>query len=285
MLGLVSCGNNKESDEATDDTTKTETTEELVEGAIPFDFPITDMKAEVGDFVLVPSFNMWKSNLEQEDPTNQTYIFYAYTMSEIGDVQSTIEFTFDGEKEMPNSIIIPIPQNQTAQKGDIVLTWWQTGSGMQRAIVVDDSNPAQPKVLYLDLDYDNPAKDSESGKGIGQTVYELEANSFVKLNDGWQQGNTIAVKDGDYLVSTQIVKVAGDKVLTIGFAGKMKVYDKADCKTIPLNPNVKAGDVVQAVFAGSFGEYTVTKVDASVGRVFVDQFGTETAIPFGEVFK
>jgi hypothetical protein len=285
IVGFTSCGNNKESDETTDDTTATETTEELVEGGIPFDFPVSDIKAEIGDFVLVPSFKMWESNLEEEDPTNQTYIFYAYKMSELGEVESTVEFTFDGEQKMPNSIIIPIPQNQTAQKGDIVLTWWQTGSGMQRALIVDDSNPAQPKVLYLDLDYDNPATDSESGKPIGQTVYDLEANSFVKLNDGWQQGNMIAAKDGDDWVSTQIVKISGNKVLTIGFAGRMKVYAKADCKTIPLNPGVKVGDVVQAEFAGKFGEYTVTKVDASIGRVFVDQYGSEKAVPYGQVIK
>jgi hypothetical protein len=254
-------------------------------GKIPFDFPQAKLQAEIGDYVLVPSYKMWQTNIEDENPSKKTYIFYAYTLSKIGKYESTVKFTFDGEQLMPNSVIIPIPQEQTAKKGDIVLTWWQTGSGMQRAIVVDDANPKKPKVMYLDLDYDNPAKDNESGKTIGQTVYALKENSFVKLNETWTSGNMIAVKEGKEWVSSQIINIADDKILCLGFAGKMSVYSKSDCVLIPLYPEVNEGDVVMADFAGKFKEFTVTKVDEKIGRVFVEQFGKIKAIPFGKIIK
>ncbi len=285
ILSISSCTTNTAQNEKQNtDSTEIEQIESET-AKLPFDFPPTKLQAEVGDYVLVPSYKMWQTNIEAENPLEKTYIFYAYTLSEIGQYESTVKFTFDGEQLMPNSMIIPLPKNQTAKKGDIVLTWWQTGSGMQRAIVVDDANPKEPKVMYLDLDYDNPSKDRESGKSIGQSVYALKENSFMKLKDKWQSGKMIAVKDGKEWLSTQIIKIADDNVLCLGFAGRMKVYPKSDCVLIPLKPEVKEGDMVMADFVGKFKEFTVTKVDTSIGRVFVEQFGKIKAIPFGKITK
>lgn len=282
---FASCGGNKDNkgnNDSVADTTKNETTE--TKAKFPFDFPETTIEAEEGDYVLCPSYKMWTKSLEAEDPTKETYIFYTSTMSKPGEKESEIEFTFDGKQMMPNSILITIPKGQTVSVGDVVLTWWQTGSGMMRAIVTDASNPSEPMVRYLDL-IGNPAKDRETGKSIGETDYKLKPNSFVKLSDEWQVGNLIAAKEESRYVSVQIVKIAGDKVLTIGFAGKMKVFAKSDCIPAPLIPDVKKGDKVQAVFVGSFSEATVKKVDEKYGLVYVDQYDKEVALPFGEVIK
>jgi hypothetical protein len=40
-----------------------------------------------------------------------------------------------------------------------------------------------------------------------------------------------------------------------------------------------------ADFAGKYKEFTVSKVDTSAGRVFVEQFGKIEAIPFGKITK
>lgn len=289
LVSLSSCGSNEASNTENTpqvETSEVEVTEEtatLSPGMTPFDFPTVGITAEAGDYVLTPTNKMWTAAIAAEDPTNETYIYYSAQMSAPGEVESEIESTFDGIVKMPNSMIIPIPKGQTAQKGDIVLTWWQTGSGMQRAIVVDDANPQEPVVMYLDLAYDNPATDKDSGKSIGATEYPLAPDSFVKITDPWQEGNMIAANDGERWNSVQIVKVAGEKILTVGFAGRMKVYAKADCKPVPLVPDVEAGDTVQAVFAGSFREHTVTRVDKEIGRVFVEQSNAEEAIPYGQV--
>jgi len=289
IIFISSCNSGHSDSEKTGDSTTTEgvvlSGKQLEAGAIPFDFPKMGISSQSGDYVLCPSFSMWKDKTSAEDPSSETYIYYTAQMSMAGEVESEIDFTFDGKQKMPNSIIIPIPARQKAQKGDIVLTWWQTGSGMQRAIVVDAGNPEQPIVRYLDLDYDNPATDSKSGKSIGQTDYELLPNSFVKIANDWQAGNMIAAKDETWgWVTAQIISIVDQKVLTIGFAGKIKVYAKSDCIPMPINPIFKTGDKVKVVGTSSFVDGEIIKTDAKIGRIFV-KTATNSNLPvaYGEI--
>jgi len=286
---LASCGDSEESTETTDSAESTDTsateTEEVVEGAInPFsDFPTVGTIAAAGDYVLTPSVK-WQQDATTGDAEDQTFIFYNANMSAPGGEMSTVDFTFDGEVDVPNYMIVPIKSGQTAKNGDIILTWWQTGSGMQRAIVVDDANPSEPIVNYIDLDWDNPAETSD-GVGIGQATYQIKPNSFHVLTAEWSPGTTVAVKDGSTYKAATIISVKGDKVLTCGFAGKMKMHNKSDCTALPVNPNVKAGDMVQAPWVGTFKNVKVQKVDAKMGRVYTDDpFSDDPmVIPFGDV--
>ncbi len=276
-----------DSTEATTDTPEEQTTEvkKLEVGMTPFDFPTVKTIAKEGEYVLCPSYKMWTDKIAKDDPTKETYIFYTAEMNAPGEVESQVKFTFDGEQMMPNAMLIPIPKGQTAKVGDIVLTWWQTGSGMQRAIVTEAANPAEPTVRYLDLSWTNPAKDSKSGKGIGQTEYKLKPDSFVQLAN-FAPGSTIAAKANGKWNSVQVVSIAEGKVLTIGFAGKMAVYDRKDCMAIPQKINVKAGDKVKAVFVGSYKDATVSSVDEKMGVVFVkfENMGDkEEPVSFGEI--
>lgn len=290
-------GGEEETQEDNADTTATEeeatseeegesegTPMELEAGMTPFDFPTTGIKAEEGDIVLTPGYKMYQNNLAEEDPTRSTFIFYTAEVVSTGDVESELEFTFDGTQKMPNSLIIPIPKGQSVAKGDIVLTWWQTGSGMQRAIVTDASNPTSPKVRYLDLDWDHPSTDNDSGLSIGQTEYELKPDTFFKLSEGIAPGNLIAVKDGSKYNSVQVISIEGDKVLYLGFAGKMGVASKADCKAVPLKPSVNPGDKVQAVWVGGFTEAEVVEVNSDMGVVFIKTSSSEKEpVSFGQI--
>jgi len=282
---LASCGSKKTGDVKTDvkDTSKTKQPADgnKSRGTIdPFkSFPLDPITGNKGDYVLSPSKN-W-----QEDGTsgkeNVTYIFYSQTLSETGPQFSNVDFMGEPAVSIPNYMIIPIKSGQTAKKGDIVLTWWQGGSGMMRAIVTDDKNPSQPTVCYLDLDWG-----SEKYPGFARKEETLKPNSFHVMTDVWEAGATVAAKDGDKYYNVTIVKVSGDNVLTIGFAGKMVVYPKSDCTPIALNPNVKKGDAVQAPWSsGSFVNTTVEKVDAKTGRVFcTDPYGGDPmVVPFGDV--
>ncbi|MBA2731356.1 MAG: hypothetical protein H0U54_00540 [Acidobacteria bacterium] len=189
---------------------------------------------------------------------------------------------------MPNAYIVPIPAGATAKKGDIVLTWWQSGSGMNRATVVDDATPTEPVVRYLDIGYDNPAKSKDGTTGIGQMEEKLKPNSFVKINNPLEPGTSVAIQDGANMKKVQIIRVAGDKVFTVSPSGKIAVYDKARCTPMPIKSAAKAGETVKAVWAAMWiKDGTVTKVDPKIGRVFI-KFGTddkETAVPFGDVMK
>ena len=293
MASLVSCGGGEESHEestenATEEVATNDETEETEEAEItqidPFqDFPDVGFAGAEGEFVLTPSKN-WQEDATRDGADKTTFIFYNAKMAKPGTEYSTVDFTFDGEVEIPNYMIVPIKSNQTAKKGDILLTWWQTGSGMQRAIVVDDSNPAEPVVNYLDLDWDNPATNND-GVGIGQATYQIKPNTFHALTKKWDVGTTVAVKDGSDYKAATIISISGDKVLTIGFAGKMAMYNKSDCTAIDVNPNVKEGDEVQAPWVGKFINTKVIKVDKEMGRVWVeDPYSDDPmVVPFGDV--
>lgn len=257
------------------------------QATFPFkDFPAVETTAKAGDVVLVPSYN-WLQEAAVLDPEKVTMIWYSQKMSAPDKEMSEVEFLEGKKQKVPNAYLVPIPPGQKAKKGDILLTWWQSGSGLQRAIVVDDANPAEPVVRYLDLDYDNPAKAKDGKTGIGQMDEQLKPNTFVKINTPFDPGSMVAIQDGADMKPAQVIRVANDKVFVNGFAGKIGVVDKSRCTPFPLVSSAKEGDKVKAVWVNSLKEGTVTKVDAKIGRVFIkfDVDSKEKAVSFGEVMK
>lgn len=253
--------------------------------AFPFaDFPKVETTAKPGEYVLAPSYN-WVKDAAEKGADSTSFIWYVQKMATPDKENSELQFTSERHK-VPNAYIIAIPPGQKAKAGDVILTWWQTGSGMGRAIVVDDKEPATPIVRYLDIDYDNPAKSRDGVTTIGKMDEKIVPDSFVKLKD-WDAGTTVAIQDGANLKSAKIIRVAGDKVLVLETGSKIKVYPKSACKPVPIVPNVKEGDRVKAPFVGTFKDATVSRVDAKIGRVFVKFDGQtdEKAIPFGDILK
>lgn len=285
-MAMNSCGGGAEStDETNSDSTATDETVEAVRSEIdPFpEFPMVSLNANEGDIILTPSKN-WQVDATAEGADKTTFIFYKQTLASAGEGTSSVNFMGEPGVEIPNYMIIPIKPNQTAKKGDIVLTWWQTGSGMQRAIVTDATDPAAPKVNYLDLSWDNPAKTAE-GVGIGQATYQIAAGTFHVLTEEWAPGTTVAVNADGKTVAAKVVCVSGDKVLTIGFAGKMNIYEKSACTPCPVQTNVKVGDDIQVPWVGSFVASKVVKIDAANGRVWCDDPYSDDpmVVAFGDV--
>lgn len=288
---FIACGDGKKStaklsaeptkQEQPTDTAKTAPPK----GGFPFDFPTVPTSAKANELVLTPSREFLDQAIEKGGD-QATFIFYTANVLEAGATDSKVKSLAGTESTMPNAMIIPLGAPTTAAKGDIVLTWWQSGSGMQRAIVVDAGNGNEPTVRYLDLDYDNPAKNSE-GVPIGQMEEKLKPASFRKLTAEWEPGTAIAVREGDKFKHWQVIRVEGEKVLAIGFAGRVAVVNKSDCTPLPVKPLVKAGDNVHVPIVGSFKPGVVKRVDERIGRVFVDaEFGGKTSeyiIAFGDV--
>ena len=252
----------------------------------PFtDFPKIGTTAKAGDYVLAPSYN-WIKDAAEKGTEAFSFIWYVQKMATPDKENSELQFLQERRK-IPNAYIIAIPPKQTAKKGDIVLTWWQTGSGMQRAIVVDDADPSRPIVRYLDIAYDNPAKSRDGSTTIGKMDERLVPDSFVKLK-AWDAGTTVAVQDGANQKSAKVIQVSGDKVLVMESGGKLKVVSKKNCQAVTLVPNSKAGDRVKAPRYGTnFAAATVSSVDARNGRVFVRFEGDkeDKAIAFGDIWK
>jgi hypothetical protein len=281
--GDFSCDETDEETPAESKEVLTDVPEEEVVKVDPFkDFPKGNIIAQEGDYVLTPSLT-WQIDATKNGPESQTFIFYSAKMSEPGNEYSVIDFIFDDDTEIPNYMIIPIRPDESAKVGDIVLTWWQSGSGMKRAIVTNASDPKAPEVNYIDIDWNNPAKTDDVG--IGQKTEKIEPNTFHVLKNKWEAGTSVAVKvNNDYKVAT-IVNVSGDKVLTIGWAGIMKIYDKNDCVALDIIPNVKVGDEIQAPWVGKFVNTKVVKVDKKFGRVWCDDPYSDDPmiVPFGNI--
>lgn len=248
-------------------------------GTIPFDYPVVETSAKAGDFVLCPP-REWIDKGFAKGGDKTTFIYYGAKMLEPGKAESKVKRLSGSEMVVPNAMIVPIRKGETANPGDILLTRWQSGSGMQRAIVVEGGSPTEPKIRYLDIDYNNPS-------GAGKKVDTCKPDTFHKISREMEVGTAVAAKSRFGWKRWKIVGVAGDKVLGLGFAGKMTVLKKADCIALPVKPEVKEGDSVFVPYIGSMKKGTVKKVDAAIGRVFAEiEFGgkkKEVPAPFGDV--
>ena len=247
----------------------------------PFDFPKAGTTAKKGEKVLVPSYN-WLVDMMQKGTDKTTLIWYTQEMVEPGEEMSEVKFM--GEtKKVPNAYIVPIPAGQTAKKGDVLLTWWQSGSGLQRAYVTDASDPKAPTVRYLDLDYDNPAKAKDGKTSIGQMEEQLKPDSFVVIKNDLEPGTAVAI--GSDMKYGQVIRAEGDKVFVTLFAGKSGVFPKSDVKAVPFKPSLKVGQKVKVVYISGFKDAEITKVDDAIGRVWTkfDSGSKEEVIAIGDV--
>lgn len=289
---LASCGGSNKPKENKEENNQEQPTEQVVEETtpepevkgFPWDFP--EGNANVGlaeDQAALSIHTFYPDKLkESDDPANETYIFYNTTVKSVGETTSIVK-DFGSDVEMPNALIIPLPGGQKAQKGDIILTWWQSGSGMERAIVTDASNPESPKVDYLDLSY----KDDGTGFAQDHANEQIKPNTFTVLKDGeWQPGAQIVVTgDGSYEAGV-LVNCTDDKVLLKGFAGKLEVFKRSACKVVPLKQNLKVGDEVMAIFTSSYKTgYKIKKIDEKVGRVWVEGPFGDDIVNILEVYK
>ncbi|MEO1527940.1 MAG: hypothetical protein AAFX06_21110 [Planctomycetota bacterium] len=236
------------------------------------------LTAQTGDYVLCPSRQFYDAAVEKGiDKT--TFIYYTATLVESNDATSTVRSLSGSTYSLPNEMIVPIPKGQTAKIGDVLLTWWQSGSGMQRAIVVGGT-PERPVVRYLDIAYENPS-------GAGKKEDTLKPDSFFVLDGTMQLGTMVAVQDGGRQRVGRLLAMDDESVLLDGFAGKLRRYDRSAATVMPLRPNLKAGDRGEAVVFGSLKSVTVKKLDEKIGRVFATyQFGRsekERAFAFGEI--
>ena len=142
-LATMSCTGNAESNATGGDTTATEQTTEATQAdpVWDIDFP-KNLKIDVeqGQNVLVPQRYF---TYAEEGHTISKYCRLAHEQVKEVRPEGVIVDHIKGVV-VPNAVVVPIPTGQTAQEGDIIVTWLQKGGGdLQRAIVTDASNPQQ----------------------------------------------------------------------------------------------------------------------------------------------
>lgn len=244
------------------------------DGYLPVDYPIVKTTAVAGDYVLAPS----RTSVDEaftKGLDNTTVIYYTAKMVTPGDAASVVQDLPGTSGKIPNSLIIPLKKGATAEKGDIILTWWQSGSGLMRAFVTEGG--ATPKVRYLD------------SFATGEET--LLADSFIKLTGGLEPGVSVAYKNADSgrFEHAILANVAGDKAIILGFAGSLEVVDKSSLTVIPLSLDIKVGDTVLAPIISSYDTVTVKEIKADIGQItgeykWVDEVKNEPFM-FGDIIK
>jgi hypothetical protein len=170
---------------------------------------------------------------------------------------------------IPNALIIRIEPGGRANPGDIVLTSWAAAAGLQRAIVVPGGEPRRPRVHYLDLGMEIPSNEAARRDTLGE-------NQFKKLDRAGQVGTSVACDDAGRLHHYIVVARDGDRMLGLGFAGKLRSLLAARCQPLPLEPKLEPRQVVYVPAIGEFVSGEVTRVEPQIGRVWVRyQFGGE----------
>ncbi len=241
--------------------------------AWPWDFPQgVKIDAEPGQLVLSCEYLYFNALETGEDLNKSVLIWYRANMDKVGAEKSDLGRS--DKKLVPNAMIVPLKKGQKAKKGDILLTWWQSGSGLQRAIVVDASDPQEPVAVYLDR-YWKDTPDHEDNKKLAQGE-QLKPNSFNVIKDGeWEAGATVAYRDGGEWKVGKLMHIEGDKVLLNVFASHLFATTKDRCKLIPFKEKIKKGDKVWATFVDGFRpDYIVKEIDAKTGHVWVSREGS-----------
>lgn len=245
------------------------------ENVWPWDFPQSvPLQAEMGQLALSCYGHYFDCVKEGKGMKDKVMIFYKTNVEKVGQ-DKTILADYGEETEVPNALIIPLDKNAKAKKGDIVLTWWQSGSGMQRAIVVDDSTPTEPVVCYLDLSWpDNPESPELEKKRKGE---QLKPSTFSVLKGGkWQSGEQVAYRANGEWNAGKLIHTAGDKVLVSVFASYVEATTKDRVKLIPFKEKIKVGDKVSVVWLRYYRPgYVVTKVDDEAGHIYVKKEGSD----------
>ncbi|HMJ11936.1 MAG TPA: hypothetical protein VK524_11010, partial [Polyangiaceae bacterium] len=137
-------------------------------GELPFEYPRARTSARSGEYVLAPS-SSWIAQAFEKGGDKQTFIYYGGWLRRAGERASEVETLTRQRALIPNAFIIPIRSGERAEVGDVLLTSWASGSGMQRALAVG-GDPKAPRVRYLDIDFDNPS-------GFGNKEDVLPANT------------------------------------------------------------------------------------------------------------
>jgi hypothetical protein len=248
---------------------------------IPFEFPEVATSAKAGDYVLAPPRAWIDAGLEKE-AGRQTYIYYGGWMRRPGPGASEVETLAKSMSVVPNALIVAIPSGERAQPGQLVLTSWASGTGMQRAIVIPGGTPESPTVRYLDMSLDNPT-------GWGERPDRLPPNTFKLLDEAGGIGTTAACREGAHYMRYIVTAEAGDLILGYGFAGKIAVFKRDDCRFLPLKPRVKDDESVYVPVVGRYVYAKVRRVDAEVGRIWAahktDQEDQVTAFAALEVAR
>lgn len=225
-------------------------------GEIPFDFPAQEkLNAEVGQVVLgIDPYRLAAIRKKADSMVSYTN----FVVTEVGAFESKVKRV--SEATIPNALLMPMPKGEQVEVGDVLITWWQSGGGMNSAIVVGGT-PSTPVVRYLTLPDNIDAAKQE---------HTLGPETFSKLDTPFELGSNVAFSaKGKWTMGT-IVSASGGKLLVLPWGNKLQVVSQSSAKPIPGVPEkLKKGKVVWVDKYGTMGPAKVLKIDKKLGKVTV----------------
>lgn len=231
-----------------------------VEARLPLDYPAVATLAKPGDHVLVPP-RAWLELAQERGVDSQAFVFFLARMATPGPTASLVDVANGDRVALPNALIVPIRRGERVQPGDVVLTAWASGTGMQRGFVVEGGSPSAPRVHYLDFRYQHPS-------GLGKGAEVVAPDTFHRLREPGEPGTTLACRDGDRWLHHLVIHATAERWLTLGFAGRLHAVARSACRPLPLVPELTGGRALVPVL-GVFTPARVRAVDTELGRAFV----------------
>lgn len=221
----------------------------------------TKITVEKGQWVLCPAKYLIDSAFSK-GLENSVFVYYPRKVIDFNENNIFVAELGDTSK-IPDYFVIPLPQKESVSKGNIVLTWWQKGTGMQRALVFDVVNDGRPVVYYLDGHF------SFSQSNLKYLIDTLKTGTFTTISEKNLIGRSFMINE-EYISSYYMVVAANnDSVIGLSWAGILKVFKKLDCNFVPLNTSLQEGDSVLVPYLGTYCDGIVKKLWNDVGKVDV----------------
>jgi hypothetical protein len=157
-----------------------------------------------------------------------------------------------------NLLIVPIPAGQSVSRGDIVLCDWESGAGMQRAIVVDATDPLSPKVRYLDLPFDHPS-------GYAEQEDKLSQGTFRQVGKAGEPGSTAVCQQGAKRTRQVVIRSFADNLVGYSFSRRISLWQRDSCQLLDPQQKRRRGEKVLVPVLGRYNPARLLEVDSLAG--------------------
>ena len=147
--------------------------------------------------------------------------------------------------EVPNAFVISFPGHCAVAEGDFVSTWWQRGSGLQRAYVVKVLDDKHIIVRYLDLDV-------FTVQGEADVMDTINQGSFRVIKDEFDPGASVCYCKSTGKEFYTIINRGGGKLICRSELGKVIFVDRDSVRPNGVNKQLKINQQVEVPFYGIY---------------------------------
>ncbi len=219
-----------------------------------------------GMYALAPT---WKFYKDFDINSSKANLLIYYPQIILGDSSGYITITsLDTTYVIPEKYVIPLHGGGQISRGDYLLTWWQNGSGMQRAYVTALTDENLPVVQYLDFDWEWTDKSL-------QTVDTLKPDSYRKITKPLDPGSSVAYKNGSTYQCWIVLRNRDGKILVKNWSNQVKCLDKDAVLPNAVRKDLDTGQTVWIPVFGIYTYGTVTGLKNGLVDVEIDFLGNK----------